>query len=72
MPRVGVATGIPEDYPWGEWREMLDESPTKTLYFGPDDFSTHPETFAKKAKKYMGVGVYVARRGEEVMVTLNA
>lgn len=72
MPRVGEPVDLPEDYPWAEWNELLKKAPTKTIFFGKDDFSVHPETFAKKARRYLGPGIYVGIRGEEVMVTLNA
>lgn len=73
MPRVGEPILRGASYPWDEWEKALKKSPTRTLYFGPDDFDINPKNFVLKVRKaFKHLDVFVAMRGEEVMVMLNA
>lgn len=68
MPRVGDP--ITEGYPWAEWRKLLDDAPTQTLYFVQgDDFRVSPQAFASTVKRRWPDIRTKALQGE-VMVTL--
>lgn len=73
MPRVGEP--LRKMYPWAEWEKQLRKSPTKTLYFGPEDYA--PLRSANGFKNHVRAAwghldASIALHGTEVVVTLNA
>jgi hypothetical protein len=72
MPRVGEPTGLTPIFPWEEWQKQLQASPTRTLFFGEEDFGPiQPRRFRDIARQRFK-NARVAVRGDEVMVTLDA